>query len=371
MKRKNAQPGFAACTFEIKADGKRVQLLPAGQFRSTDTRPADCAAWVMNDAAARRVMDALAKRQGRIVIDYEHQTYNTELNGQPAPAAGWFTGSRIEWDSAVGLFALDVEWTRRAEEMIAAKEYCYISPVFAYDQKTGEILYVFNAALTNNPGLDGMEAVSLSALRSLFDYDQTENPMNEELLKLLRQLLGLSDDASEADILAALKQIADEMKKEGESAATMSALLAGFRGQLTEIAALKTAAAALKGGTGNPDPAKYVPIAVVTDMQTQMAVLTQRLDGGELDTVVNAALTAGQLLPSMEAWARELGAKDLAALKSYVSAAAPIAALSGQQNGGEPPAAGACGLTAVELSVATLSGLTPEEFASAKKELDK
>ncbi|MGU9776186.1 phage protease [Salmonella enterica] len=373
MKRKITQtPGFAACTFEIKADGKRVQLLPAGSFRSTDTRPADCAAWVMNDAAARRVMDALAKRRSRIVIDYEHQTYNTEQNGQPAPAAGWMDGSRMEWDPAVGLFALDVEWTERAAAMIAAGEYRYISPVFAYDQKTGEILYVFNAALTNNPGLDGLEAVSLSALRSLFEYDHTtENPMNEELLKLLRQLLGLPDDASEADILAALQQIAGDMKKEGEGAATMSAILTGFKTLTTENAALKVSVAAALKNKGTPDPAQYVPISVVTDMQTQMAQLTQRLDGGELDSVITAALTAGQLLPSMESWARELGGKDLAALKAYVAAAAPIAALSGQQNGGEPPAGGAHGLTAVELKVATLTGFTAEEFAAAKKELNQ
>ncbi|EBC4877334.1 hypothetical protein C2W27_14400 [Salmonella enterica] len=372
MKRKNAQTGIAACTFEINADGKRIQLFPAGSFRSTDTRPAECSAWVMNDATAKNILAALATRKSRIVIDYEHQTLNSEKNGQPAPAAGWMSGSRMEWDPQLGFFALDVEWTERAAAMISAKEYLYISPVFAYDLKTGEILYVFNAALTNNPGLDGMEAVSLSALRSLFDHDQTENPMNEELLKLLRQLLGLPDDASESDILAALQQIAGDMKKEGEGAATMSALLTGFKTLTTENAALKVSvAAALKSGNGTPDPAQYVPIAVVTDLQTRMAQLTQRLDGGELDGVITAALTAGQLLPSMEAWARELGAKDLAALKSYVSAAAPIAALSGQQNGGEPPAAGAHGLTAVELNVAKLTGLTPEEFAATKKEMNQ
>jgi phage I-like protein len=201
--------------------------------------------------------------------------------------------------------------------------------------------------------------------------------MNEELLKLLRKLLGLADDATEADILAALQQAAGDMPKENEgdaAAASLSKLLAMFtalsasvKGKDDKIAALTVAATANKGTT--VDPTKYVPIAVVNDLTTQLAALTARVDGGDLDGLITEALSSGKLLPTMEEWARDMGKKDIAALRNYINAAAPIAALTTQQSGGKPPAGETHGLTATELEVAALTGLTPAEYAAAKKEM--
>ncbi len=73
-------------------------------------------------------------------LDYEHQTLNSESNGQPAPAAGWAT--RFEWRPGAGLFALDVQWTDRARQMIEAGEYRYISPVFVASKVSGVVLDV-------------------------------------------------------------------------------------------------------------------------------------------------------------------------------------------------------------------------------------
>ncbi|WP_438805125.1 phage protease [Sodalis sp. (in: enterobacteria)] len=54
-------------------------------------------------------------------------------NGQPAPAAGWY--SQLEWVEGLGLFAVDVEWTERARTLIAAGEYRFVSPLFQYDRQ--------------------------------------------------------------------------------------------------------------------------------------------------------------------------------------------------------------------------------------------
>ncbi|MBK5072569.1 phage protease [Budviciaceae bacterium CWB-B4] len=366
---------FAACTFEISTTGNRIQLFPAGTFRANDTRPVDCKHWVLTDAVAKKVMARLAARPNRIVIDYEHQTLLTQENGKPAPAAGWWMGKNAVWEAS-GLFVDDVMWTDAARAMIDKKEYLYISPVFSYDRTTGEIIDVFHAALTNNPGLDGMEEVTIAASRLASQSNPSENPMNPKLLALLIQLLGLAEDATEADVLAALeKAVADMPTPEGQPA-SLTSLLAVFKDKDTklgekdtEIAALKLAVtASATKNPGQPDPAKYVPIAVVTDMQKQMAALTGRLDSGELETIVQEALKAGKLLPAMEPWARELGGKDIAALRSFVEASAPIAALTSTQTGGKQPGAGdKHGLTAVELNIAALAGLTPDEFAAAKK----
>jgi phage I-like protein len=81
------------------------------------------------------------------VIDYEHQTLNAATNGQPAPAAAWF--STLEWRDGDGLYATDVQWTERAAAMVAAGEYRFLSPVFCFDNH-GNVKALLHAALTNN-----------------------------------------------------------------------------------------------------------------------------------------------------------------------------------------------------------------------------
>lgn len=364
---------IASLALEITS-GNVIQLFPAGQFRSSDTRPTECAHWFIDGTIAKRVIAALAKRKNPIVIDYEHQTYATEQNGAPAPAAGWWSGSNTVWREGSGLFAEGVEWTAKAAAHIDAKEYRFISPVFAYDPSTGEVLAVANAALTNNPALDGMAPVQLAAARAyLTQVNPKEDPAMDELLKILRKLLGLPEDASEQDILGALQAIEAETAPPAEGGAAATALLAMLKANKEEITALKTAVAAAKAAKtatpAVPDPSKYVPVAVVTDLQTQMAALTQRLNGGDINEIIATALASGHLIPSMEQWARDLGAKDVAMLRDYIKNAAPLALLT-QQNGGNPPTGGNNhGLTAIELEVANQSGMTPEAFAKAKAEM--
>lgn len=377
MKRPHStsKAAIAACAFKISASEGRIQLFPAGKFRAVDGRPFDCESWFTDADIAQRIITALSARKNPIVIDYEHQTLHTEHNGHPAPAAGWMRGAKLVWEDA-GLFADEVKWTARARQMIDAEEYLYISPVFTYDRKTGAVLQLIHAALTNDPGLDGMNAVTLAAASRLAALTTTEtHTVNEELLMLLRQLLGLPDDADETAIIAALQKMAADLEPgEGGDAgdASLTRFFASVKEKDEKIAALTLAVEAAKTAPGRkPDPAKFVPVEAVTELTQQVAALSARINGGELDTVVAEALKAGKLLPSLEAWARELGTKDLAALKSYVAAAAPVAALVNTQTHGKGPSGEeAHGLSAVELEVAALSGMTPKDFAAAKKSME-
>jgi hypothetical protein len=179
----------AALSFQVDANQNRVQLLPAGTFRARDGRPAGVYAWRIDREIAQRVIERFQAAKNPRVIDYEHQTLNSAENGQPAPAAGWFTG--MEWVDGVGLFAVGVMWTERAKAMIRSNEYRYISPVFRFDKHTGEVLEIINAALTNVPALDGM--LEVAAARS-------ESPLlasgllTETELQVCRKL-GVSEDA--------------------------------------------------------------------------------------------------------------------------------------------------------------------------------
>ncbi|WP_199026639.1 phage protease [Ralstonia sp. ASV6] len=322
-----------------------IKLLPAGAFRSVDGRPAECPAWVCTAADAQRVISQADAQQRRIVIDYEHQTLNAEKNGQPAPAAGWFKS--MEWrdgnadEEKNGLFATDVEWTPRARQMIVDGEYRYLSPVFPYDKKTGAVLKMLHVALTNFPALDDLPEVALRAAAH-FQHDQfLENAMPEWLKKLLMSL-GIDPDNEQAATaaLTALKTAADSVASKD-----------------TEIAALRATAA-------TPDPTKYVPVATMTAMQTEIAALTAKVNGREVDDIIDSARKAGKLLEPQLQWARELGGKDIEALRSFVATAPAIAALSQTQTGGKAPGAAANegGLSDADLAVCKAMGYTPEQF---------
>lgn len=290
-----------------------IQLLPAGEFRARDGRPAGVGTWKIDAAIAQRLIALAGQRETPLVIDYEHQTLHAEQNGMPAPAAGWF--KTLEWREGQGLYATDVEWTDKARAMIEAGEYKYISPVFSYDKATGAVRELLLAAITNNPALDGMDAVAQRAAARFALIDQPQETRMPELLKKLLAGLGLQETATEAQAEAALTALK-------ESAGKVGALE-------TEVAALKSAA---------PDPAKFVPIDSVKDLQKQVAILTAQQLQRELDELIKPALDDGRLLPAQEKWARELGGKDLASLKSYLDDAQPIAALRATQTGGKPPA---------------------------------
>ncbi len=350
---------IAACSFQLPQleDGSSwLQLTPAGEFRATDGRPADVAAWRIDAASAAVLAARFSARRPPPVIDYEHQTLNKERNGQPAPAAGRLR--ELLWREGSGLWGR-VEWTSRAAQLIEAGEYLYFSPVFAYG-RDGTVLAVLMGALTNDPEIDGLEPLTQRAAAT-FAFNE-EDPTVDELLKAIIAALALKADASEADAIAALTAFKPAMDAQAKTLADLRTAL-GLDAQASgeQIAA---ATAQLKTGAA-PDPAKFVPVIVVTELQTQLAALTSRINTGELDELVGGAVRDGRLLPAMEPWAREYGAKDLAGLKTYLGQAKPIAALTRMQ-GATPPGADTHNLSDVELEAARLTGISPADYAKAK-----
>ena len=330
---------FAAAPVDAGVGRVLLQLTPAQDFTPSDGRAMDVPAWRINAATAQRVIAAFNAAQPP-VIDYEHQTLHKEANGQPAPAAGWMHGLR--WIEGRGLFA-EAELTERARALVQSGEYRYFSPVFEYARGSGEVTRILMGALTNHPAIAGMEAVNLMAAASArFTTTPTtstkESDDMNELLKKLLAALGLPEDASEEQALAALKALTD-----------------------------KPAVAAT---TATPDPAQYVPVAVVQELQTNLAALSASVHSRAVDDVIAPALGDGRLLPAEEAWARDTAKTPagLASLTSLLKVRQPIAALTGTQTGGKAPvpAAGAHGLTADELAVAAACGMTPEAYAKGK-----
>lgn len=358
---------LAACAYalpELGDDGLiELQLTPAGDFRPADGRKMAVDHWHIDAAVAQRVIARFRAQSTPPVVDYEHQTLYVEANGQPAPAAGWIRD--LVWKEGVGLFAL-VEPTARARQYIAGKEYLYVSPVFAYDAETGDVLAIQMAAFTNNPALHGMASMELRAAAvfgSRISSTHEDHPMNKLLLAVLTAL-SLSQDTTEDQAVAALTQhfatdpLADMRQALGvDKDAKPDAVV-------TACKAIKT-----KADAARPDPEKYVAVATFETVKQELAVLKGKVQGDEVAKLVEKGLTEGRLLPAQKDWAIELGQSNLAALTSYLKATAPIAALSGSQTGGQPPektAANPAGLTTDELAVCKATGIEPKDFAAAK-----
>jgi phage I-like protein len=339
-----------------------LQLLPAGRFSARDGRPKDAPGWFVDATLANALIAQANARSTPFVIDYEHQTMLTKTNGQPAPAAGWFKS--LEWREGLGLFAVDVSWTERALSWIASGEYKFISPVLGYDKASGAVNTLFMAAITNNPAIDGMDEVLLSAAALHFNFPATplttENPM-EELLEQLRWMLNLPVGSTSEEIQAQLQKLIGLIKQDPTATAAASFDLAGW------ISAQRTAVVSLSAqlstsSTQTPDPAKYVGIGVMQSLQTQVASLSAELNGGRVQAVVSAAMAANKLLPQQESWAREWGAKDLVALSAYIDNAPPIALLAGMQTGGKAPLPQAGALTQNQVALCAVTGVSEADF---------
>lgn len=339
---RRTQQSVAVCAFDLNS-GQGLQIFPAGEFRAKDGRPHGLKAWRITESLAKRIINDMAGRKNRIVIDYEHQTLASAKNGQPAPAAGWINPASLEWREGEGLFATDFKWTARAKQYIDDEEYAYLSPVFPYNKTSGDVTGLFHIGLVNDAGLDGMAEVAAAKFNP---EPNQEIQMDEEL----KRLLGLSEDASADDVLAACKALQDKITAHEAS-----------------VAALKAehdqAVAALKSSAGSPDLSQYAPVAVVESLKQEVAVLKANAQGNEIEELVTAGLNDGKLLPAQESWARDMATNNgIAALKSYLDATPAIAALKGQQTAGRKDDNGKITLSDEQVAVCKQLGIDQEEY---------
>ncbi|ENR3783953.1 phage protease [Salmonella enterica] len=332
---------IAALSISLTAEATpatRVRILPAGAFRSNDGRPKECPAWVMNAACAQRLIAAAASKKTDYSFDYEHQTLRAVTNGKPAPASAWFKS--LEWVEGDGLYAVDVDWTAAASQMIAAREYRYLSPMFDYHPVTGEVGQLINVALTNLPALEELDEGVVAAASRLAATSSTfpENTaMDEEqiayLLSQLRWILNLPETSTAADIKTELEKIITAISGgQGMAAASVDllAMLTTAADRDARIAEQEAKIADLSQRVY--DPAKFVPVAALSQVQAQYAQTITESGSQEVEQLITAALSDRRLLPGeLETWARDLGQKDPAALKAYLEKAPPMAALNRMQ----------------------------------------
>lgn len=154
-------------------------------------------------------------------IDYDHKMDPAKGN----KAAGWVRQAAVRED---GLW-LNVEWTKEAEDSIANREFRYFSPEFSDEWKdaSGTVHkdVLFGGGLTNRPFLKDLVPINLSDTFASLTHttpvgggstgsaegsgttltEEKEANMDPTLKAALIKRFGLKEDATDAEVLAAVE----------------------------------------------------------------------------------------------------------------------------------------------------------------------
>lgn len=297
-----------------------VELIPAGTFSGRDGR----GPYTLDPQA---VIGAFEKGGIDLPVDYDHQTLEAEAKAGPVPAAGWIKALEVRDGALWGRVA----WTPRAAELIAAREYRFLSPVFRHDKK-GRVLALEGAGLTHYPNLD-LEPVAHTK----------GDDMTEELMERLRYLLNLPTLSTAEEIVAELEKLVARLRTAEETAAQAR----------------------------QPDPREWVPMSQHRAVAEELSRLQAEVAREKAEAAVREAMSAGKLPPAMQAWAQGYAEKDPEGFAEWVKAAPAIlpaddkAAHRVASNAGT----GAEVLTDEDRYVCAALGIAEADFAAHKQTL--
>lgn len=184
-----------------------IHVLPAanGSLKTVDGR----GPYFVRNAQA--VIDASmsATSDGTVPVDQDHSTLFAAPKGFPAPARGWITEMQARDD---GIWA-KVNWTKEGRELVSSQAYRKISPVLRH-KANGDIIAIREVSLVNRPNLQGLISIN----------QEGSDMLHQKLI----ELLGLGEDATEDQVLAAMAAAMEKPKEAAQSeegAATVQAQL--------------------------------------------------------------------------------------------------------------------------------------------------
>lgn len=182
-----------------------VQICPIGEFPNGGKNQ------VCSEAALNRVVENWRNAGAQdVLVDFEHKA---EAGGtSDTSAAAWVTNLRVEKDR--GLVG-DFKMTDLGAEAVSNRRLRFLSVAWYVNKETREPVRICSVALTNKPNIP---------TEPILNKDQPDNPNvegNKEPKKMdptkIKEALGLAPDASDEDVLNAVKA-AVAKNKEAEAA---------------------------------------------------------------------------------------------------------------------------------------------------------
>lgn len=321
-----------------------IELIPVGTFRLSDGR----GPFRLEDAAA--VIARSFEHDTKLPIDIDHGTQRQTSSA----AAGWITAMEVR-DGSVWA---RVEWNERGRELIAGQVYRRISPTWLVPEKGNRVIRITGAGLVNNPAIPTLKALTAA--------EETTAMMSS-----IAEALGLSADATEEDILAAIAKLKTPDEGDGAMAAEAAARLeriakAAGADPKAEDGGEAAICAALQAA--EPDPKMYVPIAALDELRTEVAALKETTARREAEELVTAAMAAGQVTPALRDWAMSYAVSDADGFRDWVgkaprivTAGRTLSVAPGERKDGE--------LTETEREIAAACGVSAEAYAKTRNEI--
>lgn len=308
---------------------EEIQVIPYGIEIQTPKGP-----FTLDEESAVAVINSFDAQKNQMVIDYEHQT----LAGTEAPAAGWIT--KLINKGADGIWAA-VNWTEKAKQYLANKEYKYVSPVFLKRISDNKVMCLINVALTNQPNIDGM----VPLVNKSGYFIQIKNKEDNTMLKKLLEALGLTEAATEQEVIMALNKLKEPVK------------IVANKSVLTILGLAETATEAEVTGTIMAMKQSHTSISGVAQ---ELADLKKTLGAKDAADVVAIAMKDGKITPAQKEWADKYATTDLEGFKVFV-AKAPVVVPMNQHVDGDKGHRDVV-LDDVQIAVNKQMGISDETF---------
>lgn len=303
-------------------------IVPKGEF------PHAVGKQIVDDAALERILAAIIANVVDIEVDYNHAAIKGITSPEQGKAAGWIkpASMKITADGITG----DIAWNELAAKMIRAKEYRYLSPVFAGTQMPSgdwRVDRLINVALCNVPNIPQEPLINESQILK-------EKPKME--LKKLAQALGLPESATEADVLAAITA----NKEAAVAANSVYSKLAvnDATGAMTKIIELQK-------------PPAHSP-QEINGLQARVAALES--EKGE--TVIANAITEGKITPAQKDWAKDYYTQNPQGFLTYLANAVPVVPLASAATGAASVAANSAVMTDTDRKICAALGVSEDLY---------
>ncbi len=348
---KGGQRFMAALDIPVGPNGelpRRFPILPLGLYKGyIDPDTGEKRTFEITPERVRQAIEYLNSIKAKnpefaIVIDNDHLT----LMDTFAPAFGWITGL---YDAGPdGLGADGVEWTRRGAEVLANKEYRFISPVFFFngvDGESGETIPfgISSAALTNTPFFDKLKPLVAKRVDNL----NNGGIKMKDLLKAVMAFLGLTDENTpETELVAKFAakvqevgQLVTAKKVFGDLGlpdnTTMdqakTIVVLGSKTPAEQYAHLLEQIGFEKGTTPEAAKATVIMAKQAGTKNLELAQRVQQLEAAQIDReaieAVETAIAEGKIFPAQRDEMLVMAKKDLAGMKAFFAKAPQVAPL--------------------------------------------
>lgn len=170
---------------------ENVQICPVGDFPNGD-RNQHCTLEALKNVVTKWKEDG----EKEVLVDFEHQS---EAGGtSDTSAAAWVTNLRA--DQERGLVG-DFKLTDLGAEAISNRRLRFLSVAWLVNKETREPMVIRSIALTNKPNIPVAPVLNRETSGGI-NVEEKKGPTMDKL----KEALGLSADATEDQILAAVKE---------------------------------------------------------------------------------------------------------------------------------------------------------------------